>query len=100
MEAQSESPHHHFSGITYTSRHRSRPLLGTQRTACLRPGREVCDHRHSKTRLNHKHKTRFEKGRLWYAGVELPISVLRRTHGLGRCLAHASPSFIVGLVGM
>ncbi len=41
----------------------------------------------SRTRLKHEHKAWFVKGRHWHAGVEGRISVLKRAHDLGRCLA-------------
>jgi IS5 family transposase len=47
----------------------------------------------SKARLKHEHKAWFVKGRHWHAGVEGRISVLKRAHGLGRCLAHGLPGF-------
>ena len=47
----------------------------------------------SKTRLKHEHKAWFVKSRHWHAGVEGRISVLKRAHGLGRCLAHGLSGF-------
>ena len=47
----------------------------------------------SKARLKHEHKTWFVKGRHWHAGVEGRISVLKRAHNLGRCLAHGFSGF-------
>jgi len=47
----------------------------------------------SKARLKHEHKAWFVKGRHWHAGVEGRISVLKRAHGLGRCLAHGLTGF-------
>jgi IS5 family transposase len=47
----------------------------------------------SKARLKHEHKAWFVKGRHWQAGVEGRISVLKRTHGLGRCLNHGETGF-------
>ena len=47
----------------------------------------------SKERLKHEHKAWFVKGRHWHAGVEGRISVLKRAHDLGRCLAHGLPGF-------
>jgi IS5 family transposase len=47
----------------------------------------------SKTRLKHEHKAWFVKGRHWHAGVEGRISVLKRAHDLGRCLAHGLTGF-------
>ena len=47
----------------------------------------------SKDRLKHEHKAWFVKGRHWHAGVEGRISVLKRAHDLGRCLAHSLNGF-------
>jgi IS5 family transposase len=47
----------------------------------------------SKARLKHEHKTWFVKGRHWHAGVEGRISILKRAHDLGRCLAHGLTGF-------
>jgi len=47
----------------------------------------------SKARLKHEHRAWFVKGRHWHAGVEGRISVLKRAHDLGRCLAHGLNSF-------
>ena len=47
----------------------------------------------SKSRLKHEHKAWFVKGRHWHAGVEGRISVLKRAHDLGRCLAHGLTGF-------
>jgi transposase, IS5 family len=47
----------------------------------------------SKGRLKHEHKKWFVKGRHWHAGVEGRISVLKRAHDLGRCLAHGLTGF-------
>ena len=47
----------------------------------------------SKARLKHEHKAWFVKGRHWHAGVEGRISVLKRAHDLGRCLAHGLNGF-------
>ena len=47
----------------------------------------------SKARLKHEHKPWFVKGRHWHAGVEGRISVLKRAHNLGRCLAHGLTGF-------
>jgi IS5 family transposase len=57
--------------------------------------RVILPHRghRSKARLKHEHKAWFVKGRHWHAGVEGRISVLKRAHDLGRCLAHGLPGF-------
>jgi transposase, IS5 family len=47
----------------------------------------------SKARLKHEHKTWFVKGRHWQAGIEGRISVLKRAHDFGRCLAHGLTGF-------
>ena len=47
----------------------------------------------SKARLKHEHKAWFVKGRHWQAGIEGRISVLKRAHDLGRCLAHGLTGF-------
>ncbi len=51
----------------------------------------------SKARLKHEHKAWFVKGRHWHAGVEGRISVLKRAHDLGRCLAHGLTGFQAGV---
>jgi IS5 family transposase len=61
--------------------------LGVKRVILPRRG-----HR-SKTRLKHERKAWFVKGRHWHAGVEGRISVLKRAHNLGRCLAHGLNGF-------
>jgi len=47
----------------------------------------------SQARLKHEHKAWFVKGRHWHAGIEGRISVLKRAHHLGRCLAHGWTGF-------
>jgi len=61
--------------------------LGVKKVILPQPG-----HR-SKTRLRHEHQAWFLKGRHWHAGVEGRISVLKRAHNLGRCLAHGLTGF-------
>ena len=61
--------------------------LGVLRVILPKPGYR------SQQRLNHEHKAWFVKGRKWHAGVEGRISVLKRAHGLGRCLAHGFQGF-------
>lgn len=61
--------------------------LGVQRVILPKPGYR------SESRLKHEHKPWFVKGRKWHAGVECRISVLKRAHGLGRCLAHGLQGF-------
>jgi len=47
----------------------------------------------STARLKQEHKAWFVKGRHWHAGIEGRMSVLKRAHNLGRCLAHGLTSF-------
>lgn len=47
----------------------------------------------SKQRREHENQDWFVEGRKWHAGVEGRISVLKRAHGLGRCLNHGLPGF-------
>lgn len=61
--------------------------LGIQRVILPKPGYR------SKQRLQHEHKAWFVKGRKWHAGIEGRISVLKRAHGLARCLAHGFCGF-------
>jgi transposase, IS5 family len=61
--------------------------LGVQRVILPQPGYR------SKARLKDERKAWFVKGRHWHAGVEGRISVLKRAHDLGRCLAHGPTGF-------
>lgn len=47
----------------------------------------------SKERREYENQDWFVEGRHWHAGVEGRISVLKRSHGLGRCLNHGYPGF-------
>ena len=47
----------------------------------------------SKAREKLEHRAWFVKGRKWQAGIEGRISVLKRAHDLGRCLAHGLSGF-------
>jgi IS5 family transposase len=61
--------------------------LGVKKVILPQPGYR------SKARLKQEHKAWFVKGRHWHAGVEGRISVLKRAHDLGRCLAHGLKGF-------
>ena len=61
--------------------------LGVQHVILPKPGYRT------KPRRKHEHLAWFVKGRKWHAGVEGRISVLKRAHGLGRCLAHGFSGF-------
>jgi len=60
---------------------------GVKRVILPQPG-----HR-SKARLRHERAHWFVQGRHWHAGVEGRISVLKRAHGLRRCLDHGWNGF-------
>ena len=47
----------------------------------------------SEQRQEHESQAWFVEGRKWHAGVEGRISVLKRAHGLGRCLNHGLAGF-------
>lgn len=47
----------------------------------------------SQQRRDFEHQNWFIEGRKWHAGVEGRISVLKRAHGLGRCLNHGLAGF-------
>jgi IS5 family transposase len=47
----------------------------------------------SQARTDHEREDWFVSGRKWHAGVEGRISVLKRAHGLGRCLDHGEAGF-------
>ncbi len=47
----------------------------------------------SKARREYEQQGWFVEGRKWHAGVEGRISVLKRAHGLGRCLNHGEDGF-------
>ena len=61
--------------------------LGVQRVILPKAG-----HR-SQERQELEHQDWFVRGRNWHAGVEGRISVLKRAHGLGRCLNHGLTGF-------
>jgi IS5 family transposase len=61
--------------------------LGVQHVVLPKPGYK------SKTRQEHERQEWFVEGRKWHAGVEGRISVLKRAHGLVRCLNHGLPGF-------
>lgn len=61
--------------------------LGVKKVILPQPGYR------SQARLKQERKAWFVKGRHWHAGVEGRISVLKRAHDLGRCLAHGLKGF-------
>jgi IS5 family transposase len=61
--------------------------IGVKRVILPKPGRK------SATRRQHEQQRWFKRGRRFHAGVEGRISVLKRKHGLGRCLYHGEDGF-------
>jgi IS5 family transposase len=61
--------------------------LGVQQVVLPKPGYK------SKTRQEYERQEWFVEARKWHAGVEGRISVLKRAHGLVRCLDHGLPGF-------
>ena len=47
----------------------------------------------SDERIRHERQRWFRRGRYWHAGIEGRISVLKRKHGLDRCLNHGLAGF-------
>jgi IS5 family transposase len=61
--------------------------LGVKRIILPKPGYM------SKARREHEKQSWFKRGRKWHNGVEGRISVLKRAHGLRRCLDHGRSGF-------
>jgi IS5 family transposase len=61
--------------------------LSVKRVILPKPGTK------SQARRDYERQRWFKRGRRWHAGVEGRISVVKRKHGLGRCLAHGQDGF-------
>lgn len=61
--------------------------IGVKRVILPKPGYK------SETRRQHEKQRWFKRGRRFHAGVEGRISVLKRKHGLDRCLYHGEDGF-------
>lgn len=61
--------------------------IGVKRVILPKPGHK------SEARRQHERQRWFKRGRRFHAGVEGRISVLKRKHGLGRCLYHGDDGF-------
>jgi len=61
--------------------------LGVKQVILPKPGYR------SKERKQYEAQDWFQEGRNWHAGVEGRISVLKRSHALGRCLNHGLTGF-------
>lgn len=66
-------------------------LIGVKRVILPKPGHK------SETRRQHERQRWFKRGRRFHAGVEGRISVLKRKHGLDRCLYHGEDGFERGV---
>jgi IS5 family transposase len=61
--------------------------MGVKRVVLPQPGRK------SEARRQHERQRWFKRGRRFHAGVEGRISVLKRKHGMDRCLYHGDEGF-------
>jgi len=61
--------------------------IGVKRVILPKPGHK------SESRRQHERQRWFKRGRRFHAGVEGRISVLKRKHGLDRCLYHGDDGF-------
>jgi IS5 family transposase len=61
--------------------------IGVKRAILPKPGHK------SEARRQHEQQRWFKRGRRFHAGVEGRISVLKRKHGLDRCLYHGQDGF-------
>jgi transposase, IS5 family len=61
--------------------------LGVKRIVLPKPGYKAQDRR------QHEQQPWFRRARHWHNGIEGRISVLKRKHGLGRCLYHGQAGF-------
>jgi len=61
--------------------------IAVKRVVLPKPGRK------SDTRRQYEHQSWFKRGRRFHVGVEGRISVLKRKHGLDRCLDHGQDGF-------
>jgi IS5 family transposase len=61
--------------------------IGVKRVILPKPGHK------SEARRQHEKQRWFKRGRRFHAGVEGRISVLKRKHGLDRCLYHGEDGF-------
>lgn len=61
--------------------------IGVKRIILPQPGHK------SDARREHERQRWFKRGRRWHAGVEGRISVVKRKHGLDRCLDHGEEGF-------
>lgn len=74
-------------GVYSAANEQEAKQLGVKRVVLPKPGKK------SEKRKQHEKQSWFRKARRWHAGVEGRISVLKRCHGLDRCLDHGEAGF-------
>lgn len=74
-------------GVYSASNERKAKARGVKRVVLPKPGKK------SEQRRQYEKQTWFRRARKWHAGVEGRISVLKRCHGLDRCLDHGEDGF-------
>jgi IS5 family transposase len=74
-------------GLYSTANEKFAHKMGVEHAILPKPGYK------SQLRKEHERQDWFVSGRKWHAGVEGRISVLKRAHGLGRCLDHGEAGF-------
>jgi IS5 family transposase len=74
-------------GLYSTANEKFAHEMGVEHAILPKPGYK------SQLRKEHERQDWFVSGRKWHAGVEGRISVLKRAHGLGRCLDHGESGF-------
>lgn len=80
-QASADRGVHSFPNETYAEH------IGVKRIILPQPGAK------SDARRDHERQRWFQRGRRWHAGVEGRISVIKRKHGLDRCLDHGDDGF-------
>jgi IS5 family transposase len=80
-QASADRGVHSFPNETYAED------IGVKRIILPQPGSK------SDARREHERQRWFKRGRRWHAGVEGRISVVKRKHGLDRCLDHGEVGF-------
>ena len=74
-------------GVYSASNEQQAKDIGVKRVVLPKPGKK------SDQRLKYEKQPWFWQARKWHAGVEGRISVLKRCHGLDRCLDHGEEGF-------
>jgi IS5 family transposase len=89
IELFGQSPHQASAdrGVYSASNEAYAEQVGVKRVILPKPGHKSADRR------QHEKQHWFERGRHFHAGIEGRISVLKRKHGLDRCLYHGEDGF-------